>query len=79
MLVCHCHQVSDRTIRACIRDGAETVAAVGERCGAGTNCGGCRPTIKELISALGGLRHLPVHLTDYDDAASGPVPSELGE
>jgi len=82
LLVCHCHQVSDRTIRACIRDGAETVAQVGERCGAGTGCGGCRPTVKELISALGGLRQLvgrlPV-LADYDDPRSGPVASELGE
>ncbi|HVT07059.1 MAG TPA: (2Fe-2S)-binding protein [Polyangia bacterium] len=50
MLVCHCHQVCDRTIRACIRDGANSVAAVGESCGAGTGCGGCRPTISELVA-----------------------------
>ena len=79
MLVCHCHQVSDRTIRACIRAGAETVAQVGERCRAGTSCGGCRPTVKELISALGGLRQLPVQLGDYDESRSGPVAAELGE
>ncbi|HEY8924559.1 MAG TPA: (2Fe-2S)-binding protein [Polyangia bacterium] len=79
MLVCHCHQVSDRTIRACIRDGAETVAQVGERCRAGTGCGGCRPTVKELISALGGLRQLVVQLPDYEEARSGPVASELGK
>ena len=79
MLVCHCHQVSDRTIRACIREGAETVAQVGERCGAGTSCGGCRPAVKELLSVLGGLRHLPMQLGDYDEAHSGPVAGELSE
>ena len=79
MLVCHCHQVSDRTIRACIRDGAETVAQVGDRCGAGTSCGGCRPTVKALISALGGLRQVPVPLATYDEAPSGPAAGELAE
>ena len=79
MLVCHCHQVSDRTIRACIREGAETVAQVGDRCGAGTSCGGCRPVVRELISVLGGLRQLPMQLSDYEDAAPGPVPSEFSE
>ena len=79
MLVCHCHQVSDRTIRACIRDGAETVAQVGDRCGAGTSCGGCRPVVKEMLSVLGGLRHLPVRLADYDEALSGPASGELSE
>ena len=71
MLVCHCHQVSDRTIRACIRDGAETVSEVGERCRAGTSCGGCRPTVKALLSALGGLRQLPVY-DGFEEDHSGP-------
>ena len=77
MLVCHCHQVSDRIIRTCIRDGAETVADVGERCGAGTSCGGCRPTVKALISALVVGKELRVFQA-YDQArreddASGPA------
>ena len=52
MLVCHCHEVGDKTVRKCIREGARTVAEVGAACGAGTGCGGCRPTIRELVSAL---------------------------
>jgi len=52
---------------------------VGDRCGAGTSCGGCRPAVKELLSVLGGLRHLPVRLADYDEAHSGPVAGELSE
>jgi bacterioferritin-associated ferredoxin len=43
--------VSDRTIRAAIREGAETEERVAEMCGAGTCCGGCVPTISELIDA----------------------------
>jgi hypothetical protein len=35
--------------------------------------------VKELISALGGLRHLLVQLPSYDDASVGPVAGELGE
>ena len=52
MLVCHCQEVCDKTVRKCIREGARTVAEVGAACGAGTGCGGCRPTIRELVSAL---------------------------
>jgi bacterioferritin-associated ferredoxin len=49
MIVCLCRRVSDRTIRAAIREGAQTEEHVGEMCGAGTCCGGCVPTISELI------------------------------
>ena len=49
MRVCHCHAVSDRTIRACVRAGATTVDAVGRACGAGTSCGGCRPLVAEVV------------------------------
>lgn len=53
MIVCICRAVSDRTIDAVIDDGAGTVAEVGERCGAGTCCGACRPAIAEMISEAG--------------------------
>ncbi|HEY4188220.1 MAG TPA: (2Fe-2S)-binding protein [Polyangia bacterium] len=52
MLVCHCHEVGDRTLRKCIREGAQTISEIGAACGAGTSCGGCRPAIQDLISAL---------------------------
>lgn len=51
MLVCHCHVVCDRVIRECIRDGAQTTEEVGEACGAGMSCGGCRPAIEDLLKA----------------------------
>lgn len=50
MLVCHCRVVSDRTIRAAMAAGATDVNAVGQRCGAGTACGGCVPGIEQLLA-----------------------------
>ena len=52
MLVCHCHRVCDRTIRLCVRVGARSAADVGASCGAGTACGGCKPTIEALLRTL---------------------------
>jgi bacterioferritin-associated ferredoxin len=49
MIVCHCHRVCDRTIRAAVRSGACTEEAVGEACGAGSMCGGCVPAVAEII------------------------------
>ncbi|HXJ20022.1 MAG TPA: (2Fe-2S)-binding protein [Polyangia bacterium] len=50
MLVCHCRRVCDRTIRECIREGAESIEEVGRACGAGTGCGGCQPAIASLLA-----------------------------
>ena len=52
MIVCHCRVVSDRRIRAEIENGALTVDEIADRCGAGSRCGSCRPTISVLIAAL---------------------------
>jgi bacterioferritin-associated ferredoxin len=48
MWVCHCKAVSDRHIRAVLDSGARDVADVGLRCGAGTGCGGCVETVRQL-------------------------------
>jgi NAD(P)H-nitrite reductase large subunit len=49
LLVCHCHRICDRTIRASIREGARSIDDVGAACRAGTGCGGCRPAIAGLL------------------------------
>lgn len=49
MLVCHCKAVPERRIRAEAVLGAASVDEVGDRCGAGTDCGGCRPVIEEIL------------------------------
>lgn len=64
MLVCHCHGVSDRSIRAAVRDGATCRSSVGEACGAGTGCGGCLPHVDAIIgderNERSSLRSLPL-------------------
>lgn len=49
MIVCVCHGVGCGAVRAAIRAGATTVDAVGEACGAGTDCGSCREEIASLL------------------------------
>ena len=49
MIVCSCHAIPCSRIRSIIREGAQTVDAVGAACGAGTDCGSCRDLIDELI------------------------------
>ena len=53
MYVCLCKGVTEKTVRACIREGAGSVAEVGRGCGAGTDCGSCAGTISELIEEHG--------------------------
>lgn len=49
VIVCHCAVVRDHEIRTEVRLGADTVEAVGARCGAGTVCGGCHEAVAETI------------------------------
>ncbi|EIV90990.1 (2Fe-2S)-binding protein [Frankia sp. QA3] len=49
MLVCSCFAVSDRTLRNVISAGARDVDEIGERCNAGTGCGGCVEEIEDLL------------------------------
>jgi bacterioferritin-associated ferredoxin len=51
MIVCHCKSVSDRAIRAAVRNGARTRNDVVKACAAGTCCGGCAPAVDEIIEA----------------------------
>ncbi|MBL7496437.1 (2Fe-2S)-binding protein [Frankia sp. CNm7] len=54
MLVCSCFAVSDRTLRSVIAAGARDAEEIGERCDAGTGCGGCLEEISELLSCHRG-------------------------
>lgn len=51
MIVCHCHAVSDRTIRQAVREGADNRLDVGRHCEAGTACRGCHGAIDEIVEA----------------------------
>jgi assimilatory nitrate reductase catalytic subunit len=47
--VCACLRVGAKTIEKAIAAGAKDVEAVGKACGAGTNCGSCRPEIARML------------------------------
>ncbi len=49
MIVCVCKGVACSKIRALLRDGVDSVEAVGEACGAGTDCGSCRSAIEDML------------------------------
>jgi len=49
VIVCHCKGLSDRDIRKAVREGAVSAADVSRLCRAGSDCGGCRPLIDEII------------------------------
>ena len=50
-IICVCHGVGERTIRAAATDGSHSLEAVGAATRAGTNCGSCRPAIARLLAA----------------------------
>jgi assimilatory nitrate reductase catalytic subunit len=47
--ICACYSVGENTITRAIGEGFQTVAAIGQRLRAGTNCGSCRPELQKLI------------------------------
>ena len=49
MIVCHCHAVNDRAIRQAVREGACSYRQVSLACKAGRRCGGCRPSVMQVI------------------------------
>lgn len=53
VLVCHCTAVNDARIVEEALAGAVCPDEVAAKCGAGSRCGGCRPTIERLLEAFG--------------------------
>jgi bacterioferritin-associated ferredoxin len=51
MIVCHCRAITDRAIRAAVRDGFDNAQAVTEQTGAGSCCGGCLPGVDAVVRA----------------------------
>ncbi len=49
MIVCHCHGVTDREIRACVQNGARTCDDVADHCGASSGCGGCASLVADIV------------------------------
>jgi bacterioferritin-associated ferredoxin len=54
MYVCLCAGVSSQTVADTVDAGASTSKEVADRCGAGTECGRCRRTVRAIIDARRG-------------------------
>jgi len=50
MIVCHCRAVNHTTVLDAIGEGAIDIDSVAATCGAGSVCGGCRPTVQSLLA-----------------------------
>lgn len=54
MYVCLCVGVTNQTVAAVVDAGASTSREVADACGAGTECGRCRRTVRAIIDARRG-------------------------
>jgi len=67
MIVCLCKAVRSSTIERLIEEGAGSVACIGKACGAGTDCGGCRGALEDMLDEAAERRlakRLPLLGTD---------------
>ncbi|MDT5326853.1 MAG: bacterioferritin-associated ferredoxin [Mycobacterium sp.] len=51
MYVCLCAGVTNQTVADAVAAGATTSKQVAEACGAGSECGRCRHTVRAIIEA----------------------------
>ena len=52
MIVCLCHNICDRRLRAEVAAGARSVAEVAACSRAGTDCGACLPLLRQTVAQL---------------------------
>jgi bacterioferritin-associated ferredoxin len=57
MIVCLCRGLPDHAIRATIARGGDTLERLAAICGAGTDCGGCSPTLDALLDEARGASY----------------------
>lgn len=51
MYVCSCHGITNHRVAQVVAQGACSSKAVAAACGAGSDCGRCRHTVRALIGA----------------------------
>jgi bacterioferritin-associated ferredoxin len=50
VIVCHCEEVHEKTIKHAITAGARDIDDITSACGAGGNCGGCWEALQDLLA-----------------------------
>ncbi|MDX1891834.1 bacterioferritin-associated ferredoxin [Mycolicibacterium sp. 050158] len=58
MFVCLCTGVTSQTVTDLVASGATTSRQIADACGAGTDCGRCKRTVRAIIEAAAAC---PVH------------------
>ncbi|MDT5348005.1 MAG: bacterioferritin-associated ferredoxin [Mycobacterium sp.] len=58
MYVCLCVGATNQTVSDCVARGAATSKEVAAACGAGTDCGRCRRTLRAIIAAATQLERV---------------------
>lgn len=53
MFVCLCNGVTSQTVAEAVAAGAHTTKQVAKACGAGSECGRCKHTVRAIIEAAG--------------------------
>lgn len=53
MFVCLCNGVTSQTVADAVAAGASTTKQVAKACGAGSECGRCKHTVRAIIEAAG--------------------------
>ena len=53
MIVCLCSGTTDRQIEAAIAGGARCMSALQSASGAGAGCGGCLPSLRDMLRRSG--------------------------
>jgi bacterioferritin-associated ferredoxin len=61
MFVCLCLGITTDAVRDAIDNGASTSRQVAAACGAGSQCGRCRRTVRAIIAAHEGADAAPKH------------------
>jgi bacterioferritin-associated ferredoxin len=51
MFVCLCTGVTSQTVTELVASGADTSKKIADACGAGSDCGRCRRTVRAIIAA----------------------------
>ena len=52
MFVCLCRGVTSQEVSSAVESGACTSKQVARVCGAGSDCGRCRPTVRAIIASM---------------------------
>jgi bacterioferritin-associated ferredoxin len=61
MFVCLCTGVTSQVVTDLVAGGASTSRQIADACGAGSDCGRCKRTVRSIIAASAQRRDCPVH------------------